>query len=382
MTIPRRTNESAQYHGLQFPGFQFKTLISVLLLLLFACGGEKRPGAADPTPTAPVGSSGDNTGAGSGSGSGSGGSTGFASQPGSWGPGDPQLCASRYAPVACQNGQCASPLQRCVAGGCNGKDYCEWRGRFCSSGGTCPGVASPSPAGLSCPHDSASGQRVCTFSDASGVGHACDGSASCPVGFVCQDVRGLRECVDRRLPCGLAEFDRSDGNCPTGYACRMGSAASPYCQFAMVPCDTTQNKADGTHKDCNVGSFTQCVNLWGNAAEGRCYPPAASVLGCQRNSDCTTGHCGFVLENGQWRAACTDNGACRSDVDCVGTQRCRDLDGTGIKRCYPPESEQGCKNDEACSSNARCMMTGSDNSRSVCGCFRAKSKKTQPCSSK
>ncbi len=364
--------------------------LAMAMLVAPACGGDD-DGRSSRNNASGSARSGSPSGSGSGdaaAGGGAGSITPLINNAG-WSAGDPVLCESNLAPKSCERDEdCANPLMTCIPGGCGGSDYCALAGPLCREAGTCYGPPTL-PQGLSC-SEQIDSKQICQYDcdddagcDGSTTYHTCDQlGLSCPEGHTCEARPASRTCIDRRLPCDVRASEKSDGNCAPGYVCAMGHAASPFCQPATVPCTYSSSSANGEFSACQNAYFTACVDLFsaGNGQPGRCYPPRAKTDGCSTHAECAGkgSVCGFVLEDGQWRAGCTGNGGCRTDADCRGERVCRDLDNRGVKHCAPvylttePLSEKNCRSDISCDAGSRCMELGSDATRTQCACYSVK----------
>ena len=300
-----------------------------------------------------------------------------------WGPGDPRVCSSEKKPVRCtsnidcypKNGK-ATGAFACVAGGCNGAGYCELAGTVCNQGNCpgCPGGPCTEKTQCTKPYQ---GIQVCTYVAGNNDPNECETKRNCPTGFACEG-RSHKTCVDRRLPCSINASNLNDANCPPGNICnthhQSGSTggATAFCANAMPFCSSDS--------DCGMGYFNQCLDVYRSGSAKRCYPHAASSNACNAHADCKRGaKCGLILEQGQWRRACTAEGrsACRSKADCPPGFACIDLDDSGTLLCMP---QTGCSSDTQCGVNSRCMVLPGDKSTKVCACFNPGTNEPRACS--
>ena len=216
-----------------------------------------------------------------------------------------------------------TPTNEC-AGGCADGSICVddiCGGRACVSGRPCSSM-------LHC------GGNACVVEDGNDTGvcrptsGGCTNSTQCPLGFSCE---GLT-CIDRRVPCGIVPSD-----CPRGYAC-MSSVTSgqSFCSPLMARCVVTDQCAEGL----------TCSDMDGDG-DRECTPVGA----CESNDDCNgDDRCSLDPQSGQ--TECNLDGVC-GNGNCSDGRQCVDLSaGNAAPLCVVREG--ACSNDLECAAGEIC----------------------------
>ena len=217
----------------------------------------------------------------------------------------------------------------------------------CDEGAHCDTTCQPdSPDGRACDEDSDCIAGRCANGFCCGAGDCCAVAANCPPQYslapsclapgTCQGQR--RDALCEGSVCALSDPVDDDRGCGAGL---LSDACGLY---PAVYCDGQAEQAD---PPCPVACVQdeQC-DPEAHCHEGRCRNDLLDGVGCQRDSDCASGHCG--------------NGFCCRAGDCCSVAGDCPPAYSAAPNCDRPSACQGTRLDPVCDDSARCRSAQLD----------------------